>query len=197
MAKKERTILKYDLEVTLGDSLSFAVTWKDSSMLITKVAHGKDAADLNSLWTTGEGVIIVLSEIVSVDVLRFFRYEAIDPPVDIATTGTITHTYGATHTSSIVYTAAFFDLPKDFTGCTGLAQIKLDKTDTAPVKTFAVTLGKLVSNIVWTLGKDDCEDLIPDTKYYYDVQITHVDGTVHTYIYGTLKPVQDNSRVVV
>jgi hypothetical protein len=127
MARKQRVILKYDLEYTLGDSLSWAVTWKDSSMLMTKTAHGKDATDLNSLWTTGEGVVIVLSEVVSVDILRFYRYEVIDPPVEIAATGTITHTYGAAHTTSIVYTAAFFDLPKDFTGCTALSQIKLNQ----------------------------------------------------------------------
>lgn len=195
MAKKERLILKYDLEGTLGDSLSYAVTWKDSSMLLTNAAHGKDASDLNSLWTTGEGVVVVLSEIADADTLRFYRYEAIDPPVDISTTGTITHTYGATHTASVPYTAAFFDLPKDFTGCTGLAQIKDNQTDTAPVKTFTVTLGKVVSNILWTLSKTDSALLLPDIPYYYDVQITHVDLTTLTYIYGTLRMFQDTSRV--
>lgn len=195
MAKKDRVILEYNLEATLGDSLSFAVTWKDSSMLATKVAHGKDSADLNSLWKTTEGVVVVLSEIVDADTLRFYRYEAIDPPVSIAATGTISHVYGATHTSSIVYTSAFFNLPKDFTGCTGLTQLKVNKTDTTPVKTFTTDLGKLVSNIRWYLLKDDCEDLTPGIKYYYDVQITHVDLTVHTYVYGTLKLIQDNSRL--
>ena len=197
MASRLRTILEYNLEATLGDTLDFAVTWKDSSILITKVAHGQDASDLGSLWQTTEGVKIVLSEIVSVDVLRFYRYEAIDPPGSVATTGTISHVYGAEHSSSIVYTNAFFNLPKDFTGCTGLAQIKVNKTDATPVKAFYVELGKLVSNIRWSLSKDDCEDLTPGIRYYYDVQITHADNTVHTYIFGTLKLPQDTSRVVV
>lgn len=197
MASKSRVILEYNIEDTLGDTLSYAATWKDSSMLINKVAHGKDASDLNSIWQTTEGVKVVLDEIVSADVLRFYRYEVITPPVSIAVTGTISHVYGAANTTSIVYTSAFFDLPKDFTGCTGLAQIKVNRTDATPVKSFYVELGKLVSNIRWTLPKDDCEDLTPGVKYYYDLQITHADLTVHTYIYGTLKLVQDNSRAVV
>jgi hypothetical protein len=184
--------LRYDLEGTLGDDLSFAVTWKDSSMLITKVSHGKDSSDINSLWTTTEGVVIVLSEIVDTNTLRFYRYEAIDPPVDISITGTITHTYGAVHTTSIVYTAAFFNLPKDFTGCTALGQIKVNQTDILETD-FDIVLGKGVSNIAWSLPNVRCSALLPEIKYYYDIQITHPVNVVHTYIYGTLKLFQDTS----
>ncbi len=34
-----------------------------------------------------------------------------------------------------------------------------------------------------------------DTKYLYDLQVTHINGDVKTYIEGTINVIQDVSRV--
>jgi hypothetical protein len=84
-------------------------------------------------------------------------------------------------------------VPIDFTGCTALAQLKLNKDDALPVVVFTVNLGNGVANISYGLTAAQVLALGVG-RWFYDIQITFPDGTVRTYIYGKLKIIQDVSR---
>ena len=81
----------------------------------------------------------------------------------------------------------------DFTGCTGLGQLKVNKTDTSAAGTFTVTLGAAANNLRYSLTAAQVLTLGVG-RWYYDIQITHTDGSKRTYVTGRIKTTQDVSR---
>jgi len=84
-------------------------------------------------------------------------------------------------------------LAVNFSGGTGLSQIKLAKTDIVPVDTFTVVLGSGTGNLTYSLTAAQTTAL-GIGSWVYDVQIT-VGPIVRTYIAGKLKIIQDVSRL--
>lgn len=82
----------------------------------------------------------------------------------------------------------------DFTTCTALGQIKVNKEDATSINQFTIVLGDSVNNITFSLTSAQISALTIKQKYYYDIQITNGDN-VRTYIVGTLKTTQDVTRV--
>lgn len=104
----------------------------------------------------------------------------------------ITHILGDTLEQAIGWkdsTGAYVN----FAGCTALAQIKIAKADAAEVDHFTVALGSAAANIVLTLPAAQVLALGVG-KWVYDLQITHTDLSVRTYVSGKLKITQDVSR---
>lgn len=83
--------------------------------------------------------------------------------------------------------------PTDFAGCTAIAQLRANKDDAQPVKSFLVTLGSSTNNIMLSLTSQEILDMGVG-KWFYDLQITMGNGKTRTFIYGTLKIIQDVSR---
>ncbi|MDD4995784.1 MAG: hypothetical protein PHW53_04975 [Patescibacteria group bacterium] len=84
-------------------------------------------------------------------------------------------------------------VPLNFTGCTGLAQIKLAKADADAVGSFTVVLGSSTNNIAFSLSAAQVLALGVG-KWFYDLQVTFADGSKRTFITGRLKTIQDVTR---
>lgn len=84
-------------------------------------------------------------------------------------------------------------VPINFTGATALGQLKVNKEDAAAVVALTITLGNAAENIKFGLTAAQVAALGIGV-WFYDVQITHADGTVRTYIAGKIKTTQDVSR---
>lgn len=109
-------------------------------------------------------------------------------------------TYDFSHKRGDTYNGAEFTItvnssPLDLTGASFLCQFKSTPLS-APVLTF--TLGAGISLVTPAAGvfKFDSQIInLPAGSYVYDVQITLANGTVKTYISGTMTIIEDVSRV--
>ena len=84
-------------------------------------------------------------------------------------------------------------VPVDFTGCTALGQIKRDRRDVTPLGLIQITLGGSTGTITLLVPRATINTLGLGV-FVFDVQVTHSDTTVKTYIQGTLTVLQDVSR---
>jgi len=80
----------------------------------------------------------------------------------------------------------------NFIGSTAVGQVKVAKTDTVAVETFAIVLGNAANNIQFSLTAAEVLAL-GIGKFVYDIQIT-TGTTVRTYVSGKLKITQDVTR---
>ena len=81
----------------------------------------------------------------------------------------------------------------DFSGCVGVCQIKSEALGAA-LDSFDVTLDSTSPNIRMGLPKVRCAALKAG-KFKFDLQITDTAGKDRTYVKGTLKLVQDVTRL--
>jgi hypothetical protein len=83
----------------------------------------------------------------------------------------------------------------DFTGCIGLCQFKKNKASEAidgVLEVDLTTIGAYPNIVLKAPGSVITAAGVG--LFYFDVQITHPNGTVRTYIEGKLKITQDVSR---
>lgn len=79
----------------------------------------------------------------------------------------------------------------DLTDCTPLAQVKGAENATTPLQTFITEV--LNQSIVGNLGKVRVELAPSQTadlpkKAFWDLQLTHPNGDIHTYLAGKVTP---------
>jgi hypothetical protein len=88
------------------------------------------------------------------------------------------------------------DSPVDITGCEILMQLKRGKEDSNAAFEFSTELEN-ISIINAASGEFTLDETIIDVTpnvYFYDIQITFLDGTVKTILEGTFTITQDVSR---
>jgi hypothetical protein len=84
--------------------------------------------------------------------------------------------------------------PVDLTGFTFLAQIRATEDAATVMATIAVAITDAAAGTIRrTLTATEARKLVPGTAFW-DLQATHLDGTVRTYMFGRVRVKPDVSR---
>ena len=86
--------------------------------------------------------------------------------------------------------------PIDLTGATILSQFRTKEVTGAIQQSFSIGSGITVGNATGGVFSFDAFVLDWNTgTFFYDIQITFTDGSVRTYVKGTLNVIQDITNV--
>jgi len=88
--------------------------------------------------------------------------------------------------------------PINFTGSTAKLQLRVAKTDVAAALSLTQASGVFLAGAVSpNIGFDITaaqSTALGVGKWFYELQVTHTDGTVRTYMEGRVKLTQDTTR---